>query len=82
VTPVVAQLSVRRGPEAVEFYKRGFGAVEVYRVGGDERNEAVVSQLGVGDGRTWGGSPTRSATTGRSASHSAGGGPTATADPH
>jgi PhnB protein len=46
---VLAQLSVRRGREAVEFYKQAFGAVEVYRVGGDSRNEAVVSQLQVGD---------------------------------
>ena len=46
---VMAQLSVRRGREAVEFYKDAFGAVEVYRVGGDSRNEAVVSQLSVGD---------------------------------
>jgi PhnB protein len=46
---VLAQLSVRRGREAVEFYKEAFGAVEVYRVGGDSRNEAVVSQLRVGD---------------------------------
>jgi PhnB protein len=49
MTQVLAQLSVRRGREAVEFYKDAFGAVEVYRVGGDSRNEAVVSQLSVGD---------------------------------
>jgi PhnB protein len=52
-TRVLAQLSVRRGREAVEFYKEAFGAVEVYRVGGDEFNEAVVSQLQVGDGSFW-----------------------------
>ena len=46
---VLAQLSVRRGREAVEFYKQAFGAVEVYRVGGNEFNEAVVSQLQIGD---------------------------------
>jgi PhnB protein len=46
---VSAQLSVRRGREAVEFYKDAFGAVEVYRVGGNEWNEAVVAQLQVGD---------------------------------
>jgi len=50
---VLAQLSVRRGREAVEFYKRAFRAVEVYRVGGDEFNEAVVSQLQVGDGSSF-----------------------------
>jgi PhnB protein len=52
-TRVLAQLSVRRGREAVEFYKEAFGAVEVYRVGGNEFNEAVVSQLQVGDGTFW-----------------------------
>ena len=50
---VVAQLSVRRGREAVEFYKAAFGAEVVYRVGGDERNPAVVSQLTVGDATFW-----------------------------
>ena len=50
---VIAQLSVRRGREAVEFYKAAFGAVEVYRVGGDEDNESVVSQLAVGDASFW-----------------------------
>jgi PhnB protein len=50
---VVAQLSVRRGREAVEFYKAAFGAEEVYRVGGDDENPAVVSQLTVGDASFW-----------------------------
>ena len=50
---VLAQLSVRRGREAVEFYKQAFGAVEVYRVGGSDANPAVVSQLEVGDGSFW-----------------------------
>jgi PhnB protein len=53
VTQVLAQLSVRRGRAAVEFYKQAFGAVEVYRVGGDDFNEAVVSQLQVGDGSSF-----------------------------
>ncbi|HYB24078.1 MAG TPA: RpiB/LacA/LacB family sugar-phosphate isomerase [Solirubrobacteraceae bacterium] len=47
------QLAVRRGREAVEFYKRAFDAVEVYRVGGSDRHEAVVSQLLVGDSFVW-----------------------------
>jgi PhnB protein len=47
------QLSVRRGREAVEFYKEAFGAREVYRVGGDDHNESVVSQLAVGDSMFW-----------------------------
>ena len=50
---VVAQLSVRRGRDAIEFYKRAFGAVEVYRVGGNDQNEAVVSQLTVGGTSFW-----------------------------
>jgi PhnB protein len=53
VTAIHAQLSVRRGREAVEFYEAAFGAVEVYRVGGDAENEAVVSQLTVGDASFW-----------------------------
>jgi PhnB protein len=50
---VMAQLSVRRGREAVEFYQKAFGAVEDYRVGGDAENEAVVAQLSVGAGSFW-----------------------------
>jgi PhnB protein len=50
---VMAQLSVRRGREAVEFYKKAFGAVEDYRVGGTDEHEAVVSQLSVGAGTFW-----------------------------
>ena len=50
---VSPQLSVRRGREAVEFYKAAFGAVEVYRVGGTDHHEEVVSQLLVGDTSFW-----------------------------
>jgi PhnB protein len=50
---VMAQLSVRRGRAAVEFYQAAFGAVEDYRVGGDDKDEAVVSQLSVGGGTFW-----------------------------
>jgi PhnB protein len=53
MTAILAQLSVRRGREAVEFYKAALGAVEVYRVGGDEQNPSVVSQLTVGDASFW-----------------------------
>lgn len=53
MTAILAQLSVRRGREAVEFYKAALGAVEVYRVGGDEGNPSVVSQLTVGDASFW-----------------------------
>lgn len=52
MTRVSPQLSVRRGRAAVEFYKRAFGAVEVYRVGGTDEHEAVVSELSV-DGATF-----------------------------
>ena len=47
------ELSVRRGRAAVEFYKSAFGADEVYRVGGTDEHEAVVSQLSVGDASFW-----------------------------
>lgn len=47
------ELSVRRGRAAVEFYKIAFGADEVYRVGGTDDHEAVVSQLSVGEASFW-----------------------------
>ena len=50
---VSAQLSVRRGRAAVEFYKAAFGAQEVYRVGGTEDFPPVVSELAVGDTTFW-----------------------------
>ena len=50
---VQAQLAVRRGREAVEFYKAAFGAVEVHRVGGSDEHESVVAQLAVGDSSFW-----------------------------
>jgi PhnB protein len=53
VTRILAQLSVRHGRAAVKFYQRAFGATEVYRVGGNEDNPAVVSQLTVGDASFW-----------------------------
>jgi PhnB protein len=49
----MAQLSVRHGRAAVEFYKAAFGAVEDYRVGGTDEHEAVVCQLSVGGGTFW-----------------------------
>jgi PhnB protein len=53
VTEVVAQLSVRRGREAIEFYKEALGAVEDYRVGGTDEHEPVVAQLSVGGASFW-----------------------------
>jgi PhnB protein len=50
---VMAQLSVRHGRAAIEFYRAAFGAVEDYRVGGNDQNEAVVAQLSVGGGTFW-----------------------------
>jgi PhnB protein len=53
VTQILAQLSVRRGRAAVEFYEAAFGAVEDYRVGGTDEHESVVSQLSVGEATFW-----------------------------
>ena len=54
VRPAIApELSVRRGREAVEFYKAAFGARELYRVGGGDAREAVVSLLAVGEATFW-----------------------------
>jgi ribose 5-phosphate isomerase B len=52
-TGAFAQLSVRRGRAAVEFYKDALGAIEVYRVGGTDEHEAVVSQLTVAGSSLW-----------------------------
>jgi PhnB protein len=50
---ILPQLFVRRGRAAVEFYKAAFGAVEVYRVGGTDAHEEVVSQLSIGAASFW-----------------------------
>jgi PhnB protein len=50
---VVAQLSVRRGRDAVRFYEQAFAAREVYRVGGTDAHPPVVSQLVVGAATFW-----------------------------
>jgi PhnB protein len=52
-TYVAPQLSVRRGREAIEFYKAAFGAHEDYRVGGTDEHEAVVAQLSIGSSTFW-----------------------------
>jgi PhnB protein len=49
MTRVLAQLSVRRGPEAIEFYKTAFGAVVDYVVG----DESIVAQLSIGEDATF-----------------------------
>jgi PhnB protein len=47
------ELSVRRGREAVAWYRDVFGAVEEHRVGGTDEDPEVVAQLAVGDARFW-----------------------------
>ncbi|MHB8243716.1 MAG: VOC family protein [Solirubrobacteraceae bacterium] len=49
----MAQLSVRDGIAAVEFYAKAFGAVEVYRVGGTAENRELVAQLSIGGASFW-----------------------------
>jgi PhnB protein len=50
---VQAQLSVRSGRAAVDFYKAAFGAVELFRFGGTDELEEVVAQLAIGDSMFW-----------------------------
>jgi PhnB protein len=47
------ELAVRRGRDAIEFYKEAFGATELHRVGGTGDNVSVVAQLAVGDTTFW-----------------------------
>lgn len=49
-TSIAPMLSVRRGIEAVEFYKTAFGAVETYR---HEEGGEVVSKLSVSGAEFW-----------------------------
>jgi PhnB protein len=49
MTRILAQLSVRRGSEALAFYAQAFGAVVDYQVG----DESIVAQLSVGDATFW-----------------------------
>src|SRR3954451_16791771 len=48
-----AQLSVRNGRAAVDFYKAAFRALEVYRFGGTDDLEEVVAQLAIGASLFW-----------------------------
>ena len=50
-TAIAPLLSVRRGASAVEFYRRAFGAVELFRVE-DEKGE-VVARLSVDGAEFW-----------------------------
>lgn len=53
MSSLAAQLSVRNGREAVEFYKAAFGAQVIYRVGGSNEHAEVVAQLSIGDSTFW-----------------------------
>jgi len=44
-------LSVRRGAQAVDFYKAAFGATELFRI--ESPDGAVVAQLAIGESDFW-----------------------------
>src|SRR4051812_23148716 len=44
-------LSVRKGAQAIDFYKKAFGAGELFRI--DAPDGAVVAQLSVGEADFW-----------------------------
>jgi len=48
---VAPMLSVRRGAQAVEFYKAAFGATELFRI--ESPDGAVVAQLAAGSSDFW-----------------------------
>ncbi|MGB6686470.1 MAG: VOC family protein [Terracidiphilus sp.] len=48
---IVPWLTVRRSAEAVEFYKKAFGAVEVYRF--DASETSVVARLSIDGAEFW-----------------------------
>ncbi|HKW35550.1 MAG TPA: VOC family protein [Candidatus Acidoferrum sp.] len=50
-TSISPMLSVRRGAEAVEFYKSAFGADVLYRI--DAPDGAVVARLAAGGAEFW-----------------------------
>ena len=50
-TSIAPMLSVRRGAEAIDFYKAAFNAVELYRM--DDPAGAVVAQLAVAGSDFW-----------------------------
>ena len=50
-TAIAPMLSVRRGSQAIEFYKTAFGAVEAYRI--DDPSGAVVARLSVEGAEFW-----------------------------
>jgi|SRR6516162_6307521 PhnB protein len=44
-------LSLRNGKRAVEFYKNAFGAIEVFRIDGE--NESVVARMSIDGAEFW-----------------------------
>ena len=50
-TVIAPMLSVRRGAQAIEFYKAAFGADELFRIESDDG--AVVAQLSVAGAEFW-----------------------------
>ena len=50
-TILSAMLSVRRGVQAIEFYKAAFGADELFRIG--EEGKGVVAQMSIGGAEFW-----------------------------
>jgi PhnB protein len=50
-TSIAPMLSVRKGAQAVEFYKAAFGAGEMFRI--DAPSGAVVARLSVGEAEFW-----------------------------
>ncbi|HYJ89805.1 MAG TPA: VOC family protein [Pyrinomonadaceae bacterium] len=50
-TSIAPMLSVRKGKEAIEFYKEAFGAVEVFHI--ESPDGAVVSRLSVDGAEFW-----------------------------
>jgi PhnB protein len=47
------ELAVRGGRAAIRFYAAAFGAIQDYRVGGTDDDEAVVAQLSIGAAAFW-----------------------------
>jgi len=50
-TSIAPMLSVRRGSQAIEFYKAAFGASELFRIESDDGH--VVAQLSVAGAEFW-----------------------------
>jgi PhnB protein len=50
-TSIAPWLSVRRGAEAVDYYKAAFGAVELHRIENDAGE--IVAQLSIGGADFW-----------------------------